>query len=98
MPFVLDAGFVAKQLESKIKMPTGAHALTTYKRHYAVERTSAGDVYVVGTFIYDAATPGVLIVALDDLPRRFDGGCDVIDVRYSIASGRVLSAQCNGVA
>ena len=98
MPFVLNADFIAKHVEPKIKMPKGAHALTSYKRYYAVDRSRAGAVSVVGAFIHDVSAPGVVIVEMDDLPRRLDGGCDVIDVRYSVAARRVLSARCNGVA
>lgn len=98
MPFVLNSDFVAKYIEPKVTLPKGAHALNAYTRYYAVERGSAGTIYVVGIFIHDAAATGIQIVELDDLPKRLDGGCDVIDVRYSVAVRRVLFIRCNGVA
>lgn len=98
MPFVLDFDFITKHVEPKVKLPKGARALASYRRYYAVEYASTGAVYVVGTLIHEAAAPGIQIVELDDLPKRFDGGCDAIDVRYSVSARRVLSVRCNGVA
>lgn len=95
--FVLDTEFIAKSVESKIRLPKEAFALATYKRYYALQHTAAGTEDIVGTFVHDPATPGVLIVEIDELPRILDGGCSVIEVRYSLTSRRLLSARCNGV-
>ena len=63
----VDAEFLAKDVEPKIQLPKTAYALNTYKRYYAVECTAVGTEDIVGTFIHDPVTPGILIV---DIPRQ----------------------------
>lgn len=93
--FVLDKAFVLRNIEPKISMPRGAHVLASYKRYYANDGKQPG--YIVATFIHDPSDPGVLIVPPDQLPQVFDGGCDVLNLRYQLNSHRVLSLRCNGV-
>ncbi|WP_303832298.1 hypothetical protein [Asticcacaulis taihuensis] len=83
-------------IESNIKMPDGAYALTDYGRYYAQER---GIVYAFYAKPWggEGWKPGVHVVAYDDLPGVMDGGCDFIDVVY-VPSNKAIFAECHGLA
>jgi hypothetical protein len=83
-------------IESKVGILPGGRSLQDYRRYYA-GRSEDGKYFVVGIYIYDSKS-GVDIVSYDKLPVIFDGGCDVISVRYNFDDELVDSIKCNGVA
>jgi hypothetical protein len=87
-----------KRIEGMIAMPDGAHPLSLYDRYYAKgEGKDTG--FIVGIFRYNADQKGdVHIVKYSSLPIVFDGGCNVVRIRYSVDNHRIESAECNGEA
>jgi hypothetical protein len=41
--------------------------------------------------------PGAYVVSLRNLPRIYDGGCEVVDVSFDLTTGETLSAACNDI-
>ncbi|HEY1043720.1 MAG TPA: hypothetical protein VGE60_07655 [Telluria sp.] len=91
-----DAELVA-EMEASLSMPQGADELNKYARFYVIE-TTRGKREVLGVLLKRPSDPGVHIVKKNALPVRFDGGCGVVNVRYSPADKTFLHVSCNGGA
>lgn len=86
------------QIESGLRMPEGSYPLLNYNRFYA-NGVGKDSRYVIGVFRYSPVGSGtVQIVKYESLPIIFDGGCNIIRVRYSKISRRVEQIECNGEA
>eukprot|EP01041_Mallomonas_annulata_P011903 gene11903-24935_t len=85
------------EIERHLQMPKGAHPLKDYVRYYT-EVSENGNSFVDATFLYDATGGRILIVGPGDRPSIFDGGCDVVVMRYSIPKKHFISIACNGLA
>ena len=84
------------QIESEItELPDGRN-LYSYHRYYA-GRVEGKSYIVTGVFV-NSHEAGVTIVLYEQLPLIFDGGCDVITVKYNLVEKRVVSMRCNGDA
>lgn len=92
----LNASNLSREIEQNLSLPKGAHPLRSYNRFYAIgEGRDVGSV--LGIFRYNPSGVGkIYIVSYKSLPAIFDGGCNVLTVRYSQAEGRVKSVECNG--
>ena len=88
---------LVESIESALAMPLGAHPLTKYVRYYA-QHTVNSHSYVVATFVRRESKGRIEIVDFNLLPQVFDGGCDVIKLRYSVTQEKVVSFLCNGDA
>lgn len=86
-----------RQIETGLSLPAGARQLETYVRYFATENV-AGVHTIVGIFVHDRRRGRIMRVLPDQLPQIEDGGCDVIEMRYSPKAGKVLSIFCHGVA
>jgi hypothetical protein len=80
------------QIEQKVRMPSGANALNRYKRYYYRDNGA-----VVGTYVL-SSKPGREWRTKDKIIMVLDGGCDVVNVVFSIKDNRGTYAACNGVA
>ncbi len=83
-------------LESNLKMPHGARSVVEYKRFYLWPKKDGGIVRAV--FIFKNSTSGVGLVSPGELPVIDDGGCNVVELRYSLRKKKTLALFCNGVA
>lgn len=81
-------------LESTLKMPDGAGAVTEYARYYSAEPRGTHRA-VIGIFL-QSREPGVYIVRRDRLPIAADGGCGIVNVVYDVETGSIVAAYCNG--
>jgi hypothetical protein len=84
------------QLEGQIHLPKGASPLLSYTRYY-VGSTINGHRVVVGTYQHSGGRV-VIEKSAHDLPIVFDGGCDIINIRYDVSKKRFIDVFCNGVA
>lgn len=85
------------QMEAGLRLPEGAAPLDHYARYYAIE--GAGERREVrGVLVRRKDAAGVHLVKANSLPVRFDGGCGVVNVRYSPAEKKFLLVSCNGGA
>jgi hypothetical protein len=85
------------QMEASLRLPNGAHALDSYVRYYAIE--GAGERREVrGVLVKRKNQTGVHLVKANALPVLFDGGCGVVNVRYSPREKKFLQVACNGDA
>jgi hypothetical protein len=85
------------RIEANLKLQRWARQLDSYVRYYSTE-TVAGVVTILGTFVIEGVPGRVVIVSPDQMPYINDGGCDVIEMRYSPADGKVLALSCHGYA
>jgi hypothetical protein len=87
----------AGRIENMVVMPPGVHALASYDRYYT--QGLGKDPYILGVFRFNPAGRGVLhFVGYGSLPAIFDGGCNVIRIRYSYTNPPHVEVHCNGVA
>jgi hypothetical protein len=98
-PAVSQRGSVAnsvKEIESALSLPKGSHPLSSYNRFYVLgEGQDKG--FIIGVFRYNPVGVGEIhVVPYKSLPTVFDGGCNVLMLRYSQRDGRVESIECNG--
>ncbi len=84
-------------LALKLELPKGARPLKDYVRYYS-EISENGKVFIDATFVYDVTGGGIVIVGPAERPSIFDGGCDVVTMRYSVEHKAVISIACNGLA
>ncbi|HEV2618682.1 MAG TPA: hypothetical protein VGU23_01965 [Acidobacteriaceae bacterium] len=102
-----DAATIAK-LEASIKpgdIPRwgNAHApvVADYAPYYS-GTTETGERFILAEFVVadiDAVKPGIYIVRdRKSFPEILDGGCGVVNIVYSVKSGRIVSLVCNGWA
>jgi hypothetical protein len=82
------------EIESKIKLPSGSRPLSSYVRYYSSDENGT----VIATYFFDSTPGRVVIVGKGDMPGIMDGGCDVINVRYSVSNRQFEQVFCNGVA
>lgn len=84
-----------KNMESVMVMPENAPQLTRYKRYYSgiVENS---EKIIVGILVVDNHSATINIVNPRALPQVLDGGCDVVNIRYSVAKKKILTIFCNG--
>lgn len=88
---------VIRHIEVTLSLPQGARRLDSYVRYYSTE-TVAGEMTILGTYVYNGESGRVVRVRHDQLPQIEDGGCDVVEMRYSPKAGKVVSIFCHGVA
>ncbi|MBA4088437.1 MAG: hypothetical protein C0491_11670 [Novosphingobium sp.] len=81
------------RIEEKLVLPHGAKPISGYERFY----TRDGEI-VIGTLVLGKSGKRSWVKSISDLPQVFDGGCGVINVRYSPKSDTVENVHCNGVA
>ena len=85
-------------IETRVRLPDGAHLIASYRRYYAV---SAGTVTkplgIRAIYTTLSGSPGRQWAGLQDLPMVFDGGCGFIIVEYDVRKDRITSVECNGV-
>lgn len=82
-------------IEKNLKMPRGARNLEEYMRFYVWPDSSHGAITAV--FVHNGSSKGVKLVQTSDLPTIDDGGCDVIELRYSLRTKKVVRFFCHGV-
>lgn len=97
---------VVEELESKLKLPSGASPLSAYTRFYAEVDISGRDA-IVGQLIDSRviatnasikkrpAPPAVNRVLEADLTPMFDGGCMAVNVMYDVQAKSTPTAVCN---
>lgn len=85
------------EMEERLAMPMHASPLKSYLRYYS-GITVKNRRMIVGIFLLDVDHAGIKITDVDNLPRVFDGGCEVINVKYDVRKKRVVEIFCNGVA
>lgn len=85
------------QMEAALRLPEGAEPLDNYARYYAIEG-AGGRREVRGVLVKRKDAAGVHLVKANSLPVLFDGGCSVVNVRYSPAEKKFLLVSCNGDA
>jgi hypothetical protein len=88
---------IVETIELALTMPKGAHPLSSYVRYYA-QHTLGESLYIVATFVKRESAGKIEIVDFQQIPQLFDGGCDVIKLRYSVSQKKVVSLLCNGDA
>lgn len=88
---------LVETIEAALAMPVGAHPLSSYVRYYA-QHTVKKNLFIVATFVKRDSAGKIEIVDFDQLPQMFDGGCDVIKLRYAVSEKKVISLLCNGEA
>lgn len=81
------------RIEEQLVLPHGAEPISKYDRFY----TRDGEI-VVGTLVLGKSGTHRWVKSIAELPKVFDGGCGVINVRYSPKSDTVENVYCNGVA
>ncbi len=83
-------------LERVVRLPPAAEPIDAYARYYSLGAEDDRAI-LVGTYVLNAPDP----------PGRYirsvpvwvlDGGCSVVNVRFDLATRRVVGAFCNGVA
>lgn len=84
-------------IEAKLKMPNGTRPLVSYVRYYA-NVVEGNHRYVNATYVHDGISGRIVVVDVDKLPRIFDGGCDVIELRYDLDQEKFIFVRCGGVA
>lgn len=89
---------LVSEMEKNIKLPAGAHKFESYDRYYANDSVDGSQV-IAGLFRYNPSERGkIFLVSNRSLPRVFDGGCNIIHLRYSKLQNRVESIECTGEA
>lgn len=88
---------IVETIELALTMPKGAHPLSSYVRYYA-QHTLGKNLYIVATFVKKESAGKIEIVDFQQIPQLFDGGCDVIKLRYSVSEKKIVSLLCNGDA
>jgi len=84
------------EIEKVIELPPEAHKLENYDRYYAEDGGENAHA-IVGIFRFNSSGKGkVFVVSHTSLPAVFDGGCNVIHLRYSKSRNQFESIQCNG--
>ena len=86
-----------RHIEVELTRPREALPLDSYVRYYS-SKTVAGETIVLGRFVYKGGQGRIVQVRHDQMPQIMDGGCNVIEMRYSSTTRRVLSIFCHGVA
>jgi hypothetical protein len=84
------------ELEKRLSLPLGAYELASYDRIYAKHSEANGPV-IVGILRHRVDRQGtVMVVNFKSLPVVFDGGCNVVRIRYSLIHRRFDLVKCNG--
>ncbi|AGK47507.1 hypothetical protein BTI_2233 [Burkholderia thailandensis MSMB121] len=89
------ASLISK-VESKISMPPGT-LLNSYTRYY-YGLLQHRHRLLVGIFVRDGGTSTVHITSQEKAPAIFEGGCDVVNLKYDVDADKVLAVFCNGRA
>ncbi len=83
-------------LERVVRLPPQAEPIHAYARYYSLGAKDGREM-LIGTYVLNAPDP----------PGRYirtvpvwvlDGGCSVVNVRFDLATRRVVGAFCNGLA
>lgn len=82
-------------IETLLVMPERSYPLTSYKRYYA-KVIIENDDYIVGTFKYDNICPGVLITSYSDFPIFLHGGCNIVNLKFSVKDNKIIAIRCGG--
>ncbi len=102
------------EIESSVRLPTGAHPIADYGRYYAFD----GMDKVRAVYLVPLVLPRSLRARgsrqdwvndlpadkrrwegrADRLPHVFDGGCMMVTIEYDIATKRFLRVDCDGNA
>lgn len=80
-------------IESRMALPEGAHALSSYRRYYF----SREDGLVGAVYVSDLNPGKEWVGKRERAPSVFDGGCSVVEVVFDPAK-RTVRATCNGIA
>ena len=87
-----------ENIEKNISLPKNASQLTKYSRYYTGQLIKS-EQFIVGRFILKCKNKGgIQIVPQNELPKTLDGGCGVINFKYSTKDKQVVSIFCNGEA
>ena len=78
-------------IESGLSLPSGARALHEYTRIYAADE-AAGTI--VGFYLYGIDRRERRRIW--EMPRVFDGGCDIVRFEYAMRESRLHWIACNG--
>ncbi|WP_308142792.1 hypothetical protein [Burkholderia pseudomallei] len=84
------------KVESALHMPPGT-ALNGYTRYYYGVFQHRHRL-LMGIFVRDGDTPAVHVTSPEKVPKLFEGGCNVVNVKYDVDAGKVLAIFCNGSA
>lgn len=87
---------IVNHLESILVLPHQARPLSSYIRYYAQE-VIQGKKHIVATFLYNGSPGRLELIEAKKRPVIEDGGCDVLELRYSLADNRIISFACNGL-
>jgi hypothetical protein len=84
---------VVHKLEARIVMPEGAKPIGVYTRYYE-PGFDHGRRTVFGVLTEE----GDKQIHIGHQPMIMDGGCSVLDLTFDVATNRVTSINCHGVA
>lgn len=82
-------------VETHLVMPEGSKPLHSYVRYY-YGYTTLGRRFLVGEFVLEEGRSGVRVVSQTKIPKILDGGCSVINLKYSVEQHKVITLFCNG--
>lgn len=86
------------ELETTLILPNRAYQLNEYTRHYAFKKVKNTE-YVFAVYVFKRAKKGgIVITTFNKLPIIFDGGCSVIELKYSLHQKKIDSLFCHGEA
>ncbi len=85
-----------KNIEANLKMPKGSPDLQHYVRYYTWQVVNRKRL-IIAVYNYEGSPGRIELVQPDNLPYIEDGGCDVVELNYSIKTKKILSLLCHGV-
>ena len=84
---------IIRTAETQLVLPQKAAPLTEYHRYYAITGETAKGIFIWSEFGRGDFT---FVATEDDLPFVADGGCGVIQVRFSLTKKSWDSPFCHG--
>lgn len=87
---------LVERVESSLVLPSGAYRLSSYARYYSPNPENSDEI--LGTYVHGRGSAGSFIVAPDRMPQLQDGGCSVIELRYSLKDRKATALFCHGEA
>ncbi len=85
-----------ESIEDLLRLPKGAARLRSYTRYYTETRNDQ-EHYVTGIFVR-GKPGGAKLVPANSMPVIFDGGCDVLHLKFDLRAMRTVAFFCGGLA